>query len=81
MLVWCERLPQGRGFHLRLSRLAEPLPLHGSPAEMLQLAQAAVINRAMEQLILQCPQQYLWGYNRYKVPRRADAVAMVPDAA
>jgi KDO2-lipid IV(A) lauroyltransferase len=26
----------------------------------------------MERLILQCPQQYLWGYNRYKSPRRAD---------
>ena len=26
VLAWCERLPAGRGFHLRLSRLAEPLP-------------------------------------------------------
>ncbi len=25
----------------------------------------------MQQLIMQCPQQYLWGYNRYKQPRRA----------
>jgi KDO2-lipid IV(A) lauroyltransferase len=24
----------------------------------------------MERLILQCPQQYLWGYHRYKAPRR-----------
>jgi KDO2-lipid IV(A) lauroyltransferase len=77
VLAWCERLPQGRGFHLRLSRLAEPLPLQGRDAEALQLAQAAVINRAMQQLILQCPQQYLWGYNRYKVPRRADAAPAV----
>jgi Kdo2-lipid IVA lauroyltransferase/acyltransferase len=23
----------------------------------------------MEALIRQCPQQYLWGYNRYKSPR------------
>jgi KDO2-lipid IV(A) lauroyltransferase len=28
-----------------------------------------VINRAMQRLILQCPQQYLWGYARYKQPR------------
>lgn len=31
---------------------------------------ATAINRAMEHLIMQCPQQYLWGYNRYKGPRR-----------
>jgi Kdo2-lipid IVA lauroyltransferase/acyltransferase len=73
VLAWCERLPRGQGFHLRLSRLAEPLPLQGDDADALQLAQASVINRAMQQLILQCPQQYLWGYNRYKGPRRVDA--------
>ena len=65
VLAWCERLPAGRGFHLRLSRLAEPLP----PKD--EQAQAEIINRAMESLIRQCPQQYLWGYNRYKRPRRA----------
>ncbi len=75
VLAWCERLSAGRGFHLRLSRLAEPLPLQADDAQALQVAQAAVINRAMEQLILQCPQQYLWGYNRYKKPRRADPAA------
>jgi KDO2-lipid IV(A) lauroyltransferase len=70
VLAWCERLPAGQGFHLRLSRLAEPLPLQGEDAQALQRAQAEVINRAMESLIQQCPQQYLWGYNRYKRPRR-----------
>jgi KDO2-lipid IV(A) lauroyltransferase len=30
---------------------------------------AAAINRLMEDLIMQCPSQYLWGYNRYKGPR------------
>jgi KDO2-lipid IV(A) lauroyltransferase len=79
VLAWCERLPQGRGFHLRLSRLAEPLPLAGGDAEALQRAQASVINRAMQQLILQCPQQYLWGYNRYKVPRRVETVPAAAD--
>jgi len=28
-----------------------------------------VINLAMQALVLQCPQQYLWGYARYKQPR------------
>lgn len=71
VLALCERLPQGRGYHLRLSRLAEPLPMQGMDAQALQRAQAEVINRAMQQLILQCPQQYLWGYNRFKQPRDA----------
>ena len=35
-----------------------------------QVACATVVNRAMEQLILQCPGQYLWGYHRYKQPRQ-----------
>jgi len=78
VLAWCERLPAGRGFHLRLSRLTEPLPTRGDDADALQRAQAAVINRAMQQLILQCPQQYLWGYNRYKRPRSATPAAAQP---
>jgi len=78
VLAWCERLPAGRGFHLRLSRLTEPLPTRGDDADALQRAQAAVINRAMQQLILQCPQQYLWGYNRYKRPRGATPAAAQP---
>jgi KDO2-lipid IV(A) lauroyltransferase len=69
VLALCERLPQGRGFQLRLSALPEPLPQQAADAHALQVAQAEVINRAMQGLILQCPQQYLWGYNRYKVPR------------
>jgi KDO2-lipid IV(A) lauroyltransferase len=80
VLAWCERLPAGRGFHLRLSRLSEALPLQADDADALQLAQASVINRAMQQLILQCPQQYLWGYNRYKRPRRAAPAATAPQS-
>ncbi|HMO44546.1 MAG TPA: lysophospholipid acyltransferase family protein [Rubrivivax sp.] len=78
VLAWCERLPRGRGFHLRLSRLEEALPTQGDDAEALQAAQAAVINRAMQRLILQCPQQYLWGYHRYKRPRGAKAAPPTP---
>jgi KDO2-lipid IV(A) lauroyltransferase len=29
----------------------------------------------MEWVIAQCPDQYLWGYNRYKQPRRVEAGA------
>jgi KDO2-lipid IV(A) lauroyltransferase len=63
LLVWSERLPRGAGYCVRVSELGEDLPADGTAA-------AAVINRAMEALILQCPQQYLWGYHRYKRPRR-----------
>jgi Kdo2-lipid IVA lauroyltransferase/acyltransferase len=30
---------------------------------------SAAINRLMEHMIMQSPEQYLWGYNRYKGPR------------
>jgi len=75
VLAWCERLPHGSGFRLRLGLLEEPLPTQAADAQALQQAQAEVINRAMQSLILQCPQQYLWGYNRYKAPRQLPAAA------
>ncbi len=74
VLVWGERLPQGSGYRLHVSRLAEPLPAEGGDAQALLRAQAEVINRAMQALILQCPQQYLWGYHRYKEPRNLPPV-------
>lgn len=64
LLAWGERLPHGRGYVVRLSTLAEPLPADGVAAE-----EAAAVNRAMEALIRRCPQQYLWGYDRFKSPR------------
>ena len=30
---------------------------------------AAAMNTLIERTILQCPQQYLWSYKRYKCPR------------
>ena len=33
------------------------------------VAAAAVVNQLMEHTILNTPEQYLWGYNRYKGPR------------
>jgi KDO2-lipid IV(A) lauroyltransferase len=54
-----------------VSRLAEPLP----DTDPTQAESAAIINRAMEKLILRCPQQYLWGYHRYKQPRAGQPAA------
>jgi KDO2-lipid IV(A) lauroyltransferase len=63
LLAWGERLPRGRGFRVHTSSLPGELPT--DPAQA-----AARINQLMEQLIANCPQQYLWGYARYKQPRR-----------
>ena len=77
LLAWGERLPRGRGYVVRYAALDEPLP----ESPQAQAESAAAINRAMERLILQRPQQYLWGYDRYKAPRRtALAAAAVPVA-
>ena len=75
LLVWGERLPGGAGYAVRFSAFEGTLPADANA----QAESAAVINRAMERLILQCPQQYLWGYNRYKQPR-APASGETPDA-
>jgi KDO2-lipid IV(A) lauroyltransferase len=37
------------------------------------MQRAAQLNGELEALIRQCPEQYLWGYNRYKVPAGAAA--------
>lgn len=71
LLVWAERLPGGTGYHLRLRT---PLtPLSGDTA-----ARAQQINHEIERLILDCPQQYLWGYNRYKQPAGAEPPPATP---
>src|SRR5947207_618835 len=66
ILAWGERLPHGRGYVVHLSAFDEPLP----DAQHAEAESAAVVNRAMERLIRQRPGQYLWGYDRYKTPRR-----------
>ena len=62
LLIWGERLAWGRGYRVRVEPLPAPLP-----ADLTQAV--GVINQAMETLIRSCPQQYLWGYARYKQPR------------
>ena len=74
LLIWSERLPQGGGYVVHVQAPAEVLPARGAQDEEAWMAAAAgVINRAMEDLIKQKPAQYLWGYNRYKQPRRLEA--------
>ncbi len=71
LLIWAERLPRGGGYAVGLEPLAEPLPdKAGLTEEQWATAAAAAINRSMEIVISKHPQQYLWGYHRYKQPRK-----------
>jgi KDO2-lipid IV(A) lauroyltransferase len=60
VLALGERLAFGAGWRLHLERMTEvPTP--------------EALNAAMQRLIMRLPAQYLWGYNRYKRPRGAQA--------
>jgi len=59
IMAFAERLAQGRGYRLHLRSL-RPENLDES-----------ALNRAIEDLVRICPAQYLWGYNRYKIPAGA----------
>ena len=61
-LAFARRLPRGEGYSLHVRPL--PAPLAGESA-------TRRINRALESLVRECPEQYLWGYNRYKIPAGA----------
>jgi KDO2-lipid IV(A) lauroyltransferase len=75
LMIWAERLPAGRGYVVRVCAPSQPLPALTGADEALQVACATAINAEMERLIAQCPAQYLWGYHRYKQPRRAESPA------
>jgi KDO2-lipid IV(A) lauroyltransferase len=62
LLAFGERLPRGEGYVVHLRPLPAALPGESD---------ARRVNRALEELVRECPQQYLWGYNRYKRPRGA----------
>jgi KDO2-lipid IV(A) lauroyltransferase len=68
LLIYAERLPRGTGYHIKVTPF--PHTLDGTLEE-----NAATINRGIESLIRECPEQYAWNYNRYKVPA---GVAMPP---
>ena len=73
LLLIAQRRAQAGGWCVRVFEMREPLPAASAFAGddlAHQTECAAVMNRAMEFLIRQCPAQYLWGYNRYKTPRR-----------
>jgi KDO2-lipid IV(A) lauroyltransferase len=62
LLAWGERLRWGRGYRIRVRAY------DGEPPADATLG-ARRTNERMERLVRECPQQYLWGYARYKQPR------------
>jgi Kdo2-lipid IVA lauroyltransferase/acyltransferase len=52
----CVRLPKGAGWRLHLRPMSAPIT-------------SQTVNDAMQQLILEFPEQYIWGYNRFRQPR------------
>jgi KDO2-lipid IV(A) lauroyltransferase len=67
LLAWGERLPSGKGYCVHLRSFSEELSASAEES-------AAQINASMESLIRECPEQYLWGYARYKQPRADDVL-------
>ena len=61
-LAYAKRLPGGEGYAIAIRPYPEAHPRE-KPIRRL--------NRALEALVRECPEQYLWGYNRYKTPRGA----------
>jgi KDO2-lipid IV(A) lauroyltransferase len=64
LMTYAERLHYGAGYHIHFIPLSQPLT-GDLPARVAQL------NREVEAIIRLCPEQYLWGYNRYKRPSGA----------
>ena len=64
-LAFARRLPRGAGYSL----LVQPL-VSARAGE----SATRRLNRALEELVALCPEQYLWGYNRYKTPKGAKPV-------
>lgn len=59
IMAFAERLPHGRGYRLHLEELSAD---HLDETDL---------NRAIEAQVRRCPEQYLWSYNRYKIPAGA----------
>jgi KDO2-lipid IV(A) lauroyltransferase len=56
LMAFGERLTMGRGYHIHI----EPIQTSG-------IATPTLLNHEIEKMIAQCPAQYMWAYDRYKV--------------
>ena len=61
-ILGAKRNAIGQPYTLKYKRLEHPLPED-------PFAAATKINQEMEAMIAQMPEQYMWGYHRYKAPK------------
>jgi KDO2-lipid IV(A) lauroyltransferase len=59
IMTFAKRLPQGRGYQIHFEQIKS------------EALDEAALNRAIEDVVRRCPEQYLWSYNRYKLPAGA----------
>ncbi len=62
LMAWGERLSWGRGYVVHVTPMPDFASMETSVA-------VSAMNQALEKLVLQHSDQYLWGYARYKQPR------------
>ena len=60
LLTWAKRLDKGRGFELNL----KPVNILSDSAELVD--DLTLMNKAIEELVRSCPEQYMWNYKRFK---------------
>ncbi len=68
LMCWCERRPKGQ-YVGHLSELKELTALPEEDKTLENMVQA--MNDGVERLVKSAPEQYLWGYSRFKTPRAA----------
>jgi KDO2-lipid IV(A) lauroyltransferase len=60
IFVWSERLSFGRGYRLHFR------PAHTAAYDNDLAVSVAAINRSVENMIRECPEQYQWNYRRFR---------------
>jgi Kdo2-lipid IVA lauroyltransferase/acyltransferase len=73
LFFFAERLRKGRGYKVHILPMSEPFSTDKNIA-------ALQTNAMVEKLVRMCPEQYLWGYNRYKQPAGAPQAPDQSDA-
>jgi Kdo2-lipid IVA lauroyltransferase/acyltransferase len=66
IMAFGERLAHGAGYDIHLTKVDS-------------IATTTLLNQAIERQIAQCPSQYLWQYDRYKVRRHSQNKAGSPE--
>jgi len=64
-IFWALMLRTSSGWRIEIERWTPPFELAQASLEQA----LAAMNQALEAQIARAPEQYLWAYNRYKVPR------------